>query len=396
MAGSFDLRKVLKQVSNVHLQQFFTKRGELLDVPWDGLKEHKVAPIVEAIQALPPSQRRQVQILFKSFVRLSDNAGLKVLLEELKARYPKKVRHWDALKRRLDKVVWSYLNATDAFEEAVVFARADSLSTTRFWHRWPTAPSEGFAVTEERIAALKAALCTHYQEKELRGEHCEIHHYTRRSGAEYLFAYLPDWPDNFMVFNDDGELQSLDVPTAFTNLFVYTPATGALEMIAAGGKPVQRELRRIFCQGMLGLAEVEDVDPERPTYLLDHLLAPGFKFTWQLTDRIEEVQVSRLLVLPTVEDHDLDGLGLRLRPGLPWHQALENLDALLASRDLSRSQVGVEEVRIRVRILEDGERRGRTLTINVTPRACDLKSQDDDDLRVFGEKCLRAWGIDDA
>lgn len=396
MANSFDLRKVLKQISNIHLQQFFAKRGELHDVPWDGLKEHKIAPIVEAIQALTPAKRRQVQILFKSFLRLSDNAGLKVLLDELRHRYPKKVKHWEALKRRLDKVLWTYLNAQDAFEEAVVFARADSLTTTRYFQRWPAIKCSDFAVTDENISALKEVLSKHYREKELRGEHCEIHHYTRRNGAEYLFAYLPDWPDNFMVFNDDGELQSLDVPTAFTNLFVYTPATGMLEMIAAGGKPAQKELRRLFCQGMLGFSDVEDAAPERPAYLLDHLLDPGFKFTWEPADRIEEVQVSRLLVLPTVEDHDLDGLGLRLRLGLPWGQALENLDALLASRDLSRSQVGVEEVRIRVQLMGDGERRGRVLTINVTPRSCDLKSQDDDDLRILGEKCLRAWGIDHA
>lgn len=394
MANVFDLRKVLKQISNVHLRQFFAQRGELLHVPWDGLKEHKISPIVEAIQTLSPAQRRQVQILLKSFVRLSDNGGLKVLLDELHARHPDKVPYWNALKRRLDKVVWTYLNAPDAFEEAVVFARADSLATTRYFQRWSAVPCPNFAVTEERLAALQTALCAYYKEKELRGEHCAIHHYTRQNGAEYLFAYLPDWPDNFMVFNDAGELQALDVPAAFTILFVYTPATGMLEMIAAGGKPAQKELRRLFCQGMLGLDDVPDADPERPAYLLDHLLDPGFQFTWQPEDRIETVQVSRLLVLPTVAGHDLDGLGLRLRLGLPWSQTMQNLDALLASRDLSRSQVSVEEVRIRIQLLGDGERRGRVLTINVTPRSCDLKSQDDDDLRILGEKCLRAWGID--
>ncbi|GIW90230.1 MAG: hypothetical protein KatS3mg109_0662 [Pirellulaceae bacterium] len=396
MATMFDLRKVLKQISNVHLQQFFATQGELLDVPWNGLKEHEIAPIVEAIQVMSPVKRRQVQILLKSFVRLSNNAGLKVLLEELQERHPSMIKDWEALKRRLDKVVWTYLNARDAFEEAVVFARADSLTTTRYWQRWPAVPHENFVVTEQNIAAFKAGLSAYYKEKELRGEHCEIHHYTRQNGAEYLFAYLPDWPDNFMVFNDDGELHSLDVPTAFTNLFVYTPATGALEMIAAGGKPVQKELRRLFCQGMLGISNVADVEPERPAYFLDHLLDPGFKFTWEPSDRIETVQVSRLLVVPTVEGHDLDGLGLRFRLGLPWAHALDNLDALLASRDLSRSQVNVEEVRIRVQLMGDGERRGRVLTINVTPRSCDLKSKDDEDLRILGEKCLRAWGIDHA
>jgi hypothetical protein len=394
MSSTFDLRKALKQMSNVYLQQFFRERGELLDVPWDGLKEHKIDPIVDAIQALPAGSRRKVQVLFKSFDRLSDSAGLKVLLEELRERYPKKVRHWAALNRRLNKVLWTYLHARDAFEEAVVFARADSLASTRFWNRWPCTPHDGIAITPKRIAALKKALRDYYRKKDLRGEHCEVHYHSRRNGAVYFFAYLPDWPDNFMVFNDEGELHSIDVPTAFTILFVYTPATGALEMIASGGKPVQQELRRLFCETVLGQTDVDPADPERPAYLLDHLLAPGFRFKTDAADGIADVHVTRLLVMPSVVGHDLDGLLLRLRVDLPWPSALENLDALLASRDLTRSHVNVEDVRIRIQLMGDGERRGKLLTINVTPRSCDLKSQDDDDLRVLGEKCLRAWGID--
>lgn len=394
MANPFDLRKVLKQISNGHLHQFFARRGELHDVPWDGLREHRIDPIVDAIQELSAAARRQVQVLFKSFVRLSDNVGLKVLLEELKSRYPGKVRTWKSLKR-LDKVVWTYLNARDAFEEAMVFARADSLASTRYWHRWEAGRCNDFQMTPEKIPAFKRLLSNHYQRKELRGEHCDIHHYTR-NGANYLFAYLPDWPDNFMVFTDEGELKSLDVPTAFTNLFVYTPTTGMLEMIAAGGIPAQRELLGLFCKGILGIPGAGATDPERPRYLLDHLLEPGFRFSWDPSDHIESVQVTRLLIVPTTGTHDLDGLWLRLRIGLPWPRTLETLDALLDSRDLRRDQVGVEDVRIRIHLLGDGDRRDRILTINVTPRACDLKSQDDDELRLLGEKCLRAWRIDDA
>lgn len=393
MSTVFDLRKVLKQISNVHLQQYFAQRGELRDVPWDGLKEHCIDPVVEAIQLLPSSKRRQVQIQLKSFIRLKDNAGLKVLLEEMRARYPKKVQTWSSFKR-LDKVVWTFLNAKDAFQEAAVFAKADSLVATRYWQRWPVVKCPNFVVTSENKATLQKALSAYYQARELRGEHCEIHHHTRRNRAEYLFAYLPDWPDNFLVFNNEGELHSLDMPKAFTILFVYTPTTGMLEMIAAGGKPAQQELRRIFCQGILGLETVENSDPVKPTYILDQLLEPGFTFSWEPQDQIENVHITRLMVLAADENHDLDGLGLRLRLELPWAKALENLDALLNSRGLSRSQVTVEEVRIRVQLMGDGERRGRVLTINITPRACDLKSQEDDDLRVLGEKCLRAWRID--
>ncbi|HEX3999764.1 MAG TPA: hypothetical protein VHX65_14530 [Pirellulales bacterium] len=394
MTKQFDLWRVLKQISNVHLRQFFTVRKELQDVPWDGLKETKIDPVVEALQAMPPAKRRQIQILFSSFAKLSDNAGLKVLLEELRGRYPKKVKHFAALKRRIDKVMWAYLNARDAYEEAVVFARADGLSETRYWNRWSNLPDKNIAVTQARIDALKAGLCAYYKRKELRGENCEIHYHSRRNGAEYLFAYLPDWPDNFMVFNDDGELQSLDLPTAFTNLFVYTPATGALEMIAGGGKPTQRDLWQIFCKALLG-RQVDYVEPDRPAYLLEHLIKPGFKFTWPTSDRIDSVCVTRILVVPTVDGHDLDGLAPRFRMGLSWSRVLEILDSLLAARDLSRSQVTVEEIRIRIQLLGDGQKRGRVITINVTPRSCNLKSLDDEELREIGEHCFKTWRIED-
>jgi hypothetical protein len=85
-------------------------------------------------------------------------------------------------------VLWVYLNARDAFEEAAVFARADALSVTRYFNRRSQVPCGGFEASDERIDALKAGLRTHYSQNELRGEHCEVHHYTRLNGDEYYFA----------------------------------------------------------------------------------------------------------------------------------------------------------------------------------------------------------------
>lgn len=395
MAGTFDLRKVLKEISSPLRTQFLGKYRELRNIALDSLKQKEIDPIVAGLQTMKPAKRREIQVLLQRMVNLERNAGLKVLLEELQQRYPSKVAEWAGLNGRIDKVIWTYLNTRDAFEEAAIFARADALSGKRCWNRWSGSATDGLSVTDDRVEALKVALKTHYSRNELRGEHCEIHHYTRLGGAEYFFAYLPDWPDNFQVFNDNGELRTLDIPTAFTNLFVYTPQTGVLEMIAAGGRPAQLVLRRIFYRAMLD-HDVDNVDPDKLAYHLDHLLEPGFQFTWDTKDRIAEVCVPRLFVVPMIESHDLEGLAPRFRPGLPWPKVLENLDALLASRDLGRSQVNVDHIRIRIQLRGDGRRRGRVLTINITPRACDLKDQDDDELRVLGERCLRQWGIDNA
>jgi hypothetical protein len=166
-----------------------------------------------------------------------------------------------------------------------------------------------------------------------------------------------------MVFNDDGELESLDLPTAFTDLFVYEPDTGALEMIASGGSKSQQQLRRVFYRTMCRL-EVEDADPESPEYRLDHLLKPDFVFRLEPADRIESVTVPQILLVPLVDDEgaalDLEALSPRFRKSLSWAKALSIIDGLLESRDMRRSQVKVEHIHIRVQFLGDGTRKGKT------------------------------------
>lgn len=388
----FDLRKQLKQHDNGLLQQLFTERGELQDVPWSTLKKTEVNPIIAGIKALDPCQRRQIQVLLQSIAKLADNRGLKVVHEELSQRHPAMVPTWGALMNRADKVLWVYLNARDAFEEAAVFARADALSITRYFNRWSQVPCGDFGATPERIDALKSGLCAHYSLNELRGEYCEVRHYTRLNGDEYFFAYLPNYPDNFDVFTNNGDLQSLDLPTAFTNLFVFEPSTGAIEMIATGGNTVQQQLRRIFYQAMCQ-HEVEDADPDKPEYMLDHLLQAGFQFQSLMEDRIEGVTVPQVLLVPLVEADGLDGLQVRFRKGMSWADSLSMIDDLLESRDLSRDQVGVDHIQIRIQFMGDGTKRGKTLTLRMSPRSCNLKAEDDEELQVVADRCLRRWGV---
>ncbi|MEX2670894.1 MAG: hypothetical protein WD294_02160 [Phycisphaeraceae bacterium] len=393
--AAFDLRKTLKQISpTLRKQLFCSSWPDLAKLPWDEMtKPTQIRPLFDALQSLELGQKRDVQRLLKAFLRLKTNGGLKVLIEEIESHAPDQIEVWGEQKSRMDKVVWTYLNVSQAFEEAMVFARADELSVTRYCRKWPGVQCSEFEFTEARRAALQQALIAHYK-VELRGEICEIHHYSRLNGAEYFFAYLPDWPENFMVFNQSGELAPLDVPTAFTLLFVYTPATGVLETIASGSQGAQMKLRRLFYDAACGM-KVEDVDPERPTFELNHVLDDTFSLSLDTsTLPVERAFVTRLMVYPTIEGFPLEGIQLRFRYGMSWSDAREQLDRVLSSQGLTRDQVTVEELLIRVQCRGDGERRGRAIPIRVTPRACDLKSLDDDQLRVIGENCLKNLGID--
>lgn len=389
----FDLKASLKQISPSLRQELMSRWPSMREIDWTrAVKKRSVEPIFTGIQSLPADDRREVSMLLRTCGSLKSSCGLKVIQEELRDQAPDLVEEWTQIKGSMDKVIWTYLRAPHVFEEAIVFARADSLSMRRYWNKWTGVECGEFDSTDDRIDALKALLVEHHGD-EGRGDVCEVHHYTRQNGAEYFFAYLPNWPEDFMIFNRSGELQSLDLPTAFSILFVFTPETGVLEMIAAGGTDTQLSLRRRFYQAMTR-TEVSDVPPVRPAFELGHLLEDGFAFAGHDTTLIERIEVPRIAIVPTVATPDVDGFNLKFRAGTSWRRVIERLDGTLASMNLDRSQSAIDEIFIRIHCVADGRRRARRLTFRVTPRASDLKSIEDDSLRVLGEQCIRAWGID--
>lgn len=247
MARQFDPRKVLKQIANTLLEDFFASRGELLSLPWDTLKETEVQPVFEAWQALPEPKRREVQVILQDVNELADERGLAVLADEVALRDQDKFPAFVAQSSRTDKALWVYLNIRAAFEEAARFARADALSFGRYWHKrngLPRAPADAppLAVTDEMKTAIASALTQYYAHTQGRGQHCHIEHYRRSNGNEYFFTYLADYPDMHLSFDDGGAMRRHHERGAFDNVFVYRPDAGTLGTFVRGGKKVREAL----------------------------------------------------------------------------------------------------------------------------------------------------------
>jgi len=391
--SQFDLRKSLGRINPDLRRELFSRWPTLASLDWSQMaKKRSTAPLFDRLQSMTTDEKREINLLLRTFESLAVPRGLKVLLDELRHQSPEHVGTWGAIDAPMDKVVWTYLHAKPVFEEAIIFARADSLVTTRYWRKWPAVSCEKFEATTDRITALEDSLVEHHS-GEFRGDRCKVHHYSRRNGAEYFFAYLPNWPEDFMIFTREGELQTLNLPTAFSILFVFTPQTGVLEMIASGGTDVQLCLRRRFYAAMTR-TEVADLLPVRPAYELDHLLEPGFSFSGHDTSVVQRVDVRRMTLVPTVATPEVDGFSVRFRADVGYPKVVAQLDRTLASMDLDRSQASIDEIQIRIQCVSDGQRQGCRLTFKVTPRASDLKSVEDEDLRVLGEQSIRAWRID--
>lgn len=150
MAKNFDPRKVLRQIANPLLKEFFDRRGELRNMAWEELTETRIEPVFEAWQQLPERPRKEVQVTLQDVVELADERGLSVLAEEVKLRCPGREAEFNGWDGRADRAMWVYLNVPEAFEEAALFARADALAAGRYWIKRNGLPRQQLTVGRRR------------------------------------------------------------------------------------------------------------------------------------------------------------------------------------------------------------------------------------------------------
>lgn len=392
MAKHFDLKKQLRLHDKGLLWRLFAEHGLLGDFPWEEISARRIDPLVQRWDGIEEGTRRAIQVVLQDAHELAEERGQRVLAEELAWRFPEKLAAFGQCSGLADRALWAYLEARQAFDAAALFARAEALRSGHLAARWNSLPPGEITVTEPMKASLERSIRDYYWQKELRGQVCRVHHHQRPGGAEYFFTYLPDWPDKRLVFDADGNLTAREEAYTFSNVFIYEPAAGAMELVAKGGRPVHLALRKAFCKTVLGV-EVDDEEPIRPAYRLDHLLDPGFSFHTEPEDRVAAVRLRRIRLFPTVPVPALESLELRLSETSTHAEALDLIKRLLAGAGLDRAQVRVLHVGLQLQFFSDGHRRGKTMTFHVScPNTCDLKSKPDD-VRVVGERCIRRWGM---
>ncbi len=392
MAKPFDPRKVLKHVANPLLREFFARRGELSDVPWDDLSEHNIDPIFEAWQALPEASQLQVQVILRDVNELADHRGVAVLAEEVLWRCPDRALEFDAQTSKADKAMWVYLNVPEAFDEAALFARADALAAGRYWQKRNSLPKQAIQADGAMTSRLSTALTEFYGPVQMRGRFCKIAHYPRTDGAEYFFAYLDDYPDKHVVFDDEGQPIVRSDRYAFENVFVYNSGDGSMESYAPGGKKVREPLEAAFCKAVLGV-DVEPADPLRPSYALDQLLETDFPLTTDANDRVEEARIVRMRVSPSGSGGYIE---IKADPKGHPNDIYRKIERWLKAGCISAAGTRVLQATFRLKFQHDAQSSGRqpVLTFDVSaPNSCNLKSKPDE-LRRVGEQCLKRWRID--
>lgn len=393
MAKHLDPRTLLKKISVPLLHQFFQRQGVLLDLPWDELKEKRlVDPICDAWQRLPDGRHRQLQLTLQDLAELSNHRGMKVVAEEIQAACPE--RKWELIScgSFVNKAMWFYLNLPEAFERAALFARADALSVGRYSIRRNNLPKTKIDITSDVTHALEHALHAYYWPNEMRGRHCHVTHYTRAGGSEYFFAYLDDWPDSRLVFEDNGSLEAKCERYAFSVVFVACPEDGWLELVAKGGYAVQYPLQRAFCQSVLG-CDIEPADPERPEYQLQQILDPEFQYPTEPGDYVSRVRLSRIRLAPISASRGVIFHEMKFAPRMLRSQWLQAIQRELDGHGMRAAEVLVKQASFQLIFVNGAMGGTRTMTFTVAlPSACDLHNKPDN-VREVGNRCLQRWGM---
>lgn len=390
MAKPFDPRKILKHISNPLLQEFFSRRGELAEVPWAELSEHKIEPIFDAWQALPERQKLAVQVILRDINELADHRGLAVLAEEILWRCPERADEFKAQEGQADKAMWVYLNVQEAFDEAAMFARADALAAGRYWNRRNSLPKKKLTVDAAMCGKLAEALTAYYGPAQMRGRHCQVVHYQRSGGSYYFFAYLDNYPDKRLVFDGDGDEPTVRLDRdAFENVFVYNGEDGSMELFAQGGKKVWEPLQAAFCDAVLD-EDVDPVDPLRPSFRLDHLLSPDYPLPADPRDGVEEARITRLRVAPRGSAGYVE---IKADPKGHPNDIYRKIERWLKAEAIPADATRVLQASFRVKFQRDERNRQATLTFDVSaPNSSNLKSKPDEQ-RAVGERCLKLWKV---
>lgn len=390
MSKLFDPRKVLRQVSNIRLRDFFSHRDELTDVAWDGLEEHQVGPIYDAWQALPDAKRREVHVVLEDIHELADSRGLALLAEEIAWREPSRVSEFDAIEGHADKALWVWLNVPTAFTDAAMFARAIALSTGRYWEKRNGLPHVNPVVDDEIKERLAEELTGFFGPEQARGHYCHVEHYVRATGQHYFFAYLDDYPDQRVSFDDAGQFRRRPERGAFDLVFVFNPSDGTLEMFAQGGRKVRDPLQQRFCKAVLDL-DVEPAAPQKPAFEIQMLKNPSFAFTTEPQDGVQETRIRAMRIEPV--NAPARSITLRADPKGNARDIHQCIDAYLNSQQLPRSSFRVTMVTLQITFVPVGNNKPKTLSFDISlPGSSNLKSKPDD-VREIAERLLKRWGI---
>ena len=390
MANDYAPRLFLRQAENALLREYFTARGELGDIDWDGIEETHVDAVYAAWQALTEEKVEEVEQDLRDIFDLASADGTRTLIEEGRFHGLDLTAELDEQDGFLNKAFRVFLKHEDVFHVAHILDRADHLSG-RYWRKRKDLPKKQPDLSAEAIKELGDALGAYYRENQGRGKWCRVENYLRGDRYHYFFAYPKDYTDTFIGYDDHGRFERRRQNPAFEVVFVYDPVDGTLDLYAQGDKTLKQDLQKLFGRAILH-EEIGEETKNSVAYELNGLKDRNFAFPTDPADGVLGVRVRELRL--SVVGNARKRITFSVPPNGAQADVHDLMAQALHQERLPLSMVNITSAVIQMRFnnTTGSGRAEKIVSFRVSyPDSCNLKDTPE---HLAAKKYLKLWGIE--
>lgn len=372
MATQYSNRQFFRKTPNQHLARFFAAKAIPLEVDIVELNETAVDVLQGALNALPDSQKAEIEAIFQDVNALACEGGIAALIDEASFHNDETfVEAIAAIEGFHAKAMWAYLEKYSYWHGANRFLHADNVSPS-FWKKRSDLPKTPPHVEDDDINALAGAISDFFYLKEGRGKNCKVEPY-RRNNKEYFFAFPEDFAQTAVEWEGDSLKNKAHHP-AFEIIFVYTEAEGSLDIYAPKNTKAIPQLQLMFAQHILKLAALENGEIDKRVYELTPVVDDSFEFKIEPASGIASVLVTRLRV--NLKQGDKRRITLEADAHKDPHAVYKLLE------ELKLPPYYVSQLTLKVTFEPAGNKRAKTRMVNIThPNSCAL-NYDGNDLKI--------------
>jgi hypothetical protein len=395
---AFTLGKFVRQTPVAALREYFHWREIDLggEVDWTKGERALLKALTAAIEQLDGLLRQLIYQDFERVDELADEVGERAIV----SAFPNPamaITLFEDMEGTHSRCLWLLVNHGEMFERAEDIRFSAYYRFSRTWSGF--VGPKGMDVDRSPLAkdGFVRLLQKLFRRVDGSGRAIEIDVFDRWADAEddtndrlvQVTAYLEGLPASGSEFDDEGLSRRVRRP-ALETAITYDRNTGAIDVVARGGKRVREDVARIFLVSLLGV-DGDQIAAMRPSEYDLTSLARRRPFDSDPLDRIESVEVVRLRLRPY--SRGTSKLTIEAAPG--GRQSVYDLaESWFEGRNPLRSGFTVEHSRLAITFRrEQSSRHPKRLYVELTrPNGCNLKDRTQPE-RLIGDKYLVAWGL---
>lgn len=372
MSKHYTIREFFRQMPGPLLGRYFEARGVAHGLDPASLPEAKPEPWVAVWEALPDTQRPELEADFRDIFGMATEKGALAIVDELRWHLKADpealqvaVDRVAGLENHFERAMVAFLDYPRCWRGATRLHHADTLTS---WRKRKNLPHQAAAVDAQSISRLSSLIAGYFRHTEGRGRHCTVEAY-RRGERDYFFAYPEDHSQRSPEWVE-GQLHPRPHNPAFEVVFVYTQAEGSLDIHFKGAKKAVEAMQGIFARAILKLEELPPDPKDERVYDLAPLAQKGFDFQYAPGSGIERVAV-RKIRLSSIANKG-DRITLEADSEQNRHAVHELLETV--RKALPLHLYNVTQVELAASVTVNPDKPPKKVTIRIThPNSCSLK-----------------------